>query len=148
VQKQNWVRALRFISRFPQHKKFKPQIPMDILHIEDDEMDAHIVLHELNKNYTETNYFRVDEIIGLNEALKRKWDIILCDFDLREFDGSLVLSLIRDYGIDTPVIMVSGRVDDDIIALTKRLGAADYIMKDNLKDLAPAICRALKIGIE
>jgi two-component system sensor histidine kinase UhpB len=121
---------------------------MNILHIEDDSTDAYLVLHELNKNWKGINYFRVEEIRELDEALKRKWHIILCDFDLRLFDGTVVLGMLRDHKIDTPVIMVSGRDEAYIAALIGSLSAAAYIGKDNLKNLAPAISRALKIAME
>lgn len=117
---------------------------MNIVHVEDDKIDAYLILHELNKNWAEINYYRIDKLVELTEALKKKWDIILSDFDVGEFDGASVLRLIRDYGNDTPVIMVSGTVEEDIVALARSLGAADYISKDNLGNLVSAISREIK----
>ena len=122
--------------------------PLDVLHIEDNDNDVILILHELNKYWTNINHCRVEKLSDLEEALKKKWDVIISDFTLPEFDGLTALRLVRDNKIDTPFIVVSGRVDEDIAASMMRLGANDYVMKDNLKRLAPAILRELDIAEE
>ncbi len=117
---------------------------LNILHIEDDEKDVLLILRELHTYWPEINHFRVEKMSELQEAMKQKWDIILSDYQLPEFDGLTALSLVHDYGIDTPFIMVSGKVDEDVAILVMRLGAADYVMKDKLQRLVPAISRELK----
>ena len=116
---------------------------IDILLIEDNEEDVFLILKELSRYWTKINHRRVEKLSELETALKQNWDIILSDFILPEFDGITALRLIRQGKIDTPFILVSGRVEEDIAASMMRLGASDYIMKDNLKRLAPAIKREL-----
>jgi CheY-like chemotaxis protein len=117
---------------------------IDILHIEDNDVDVAMILHELNKYWPKINHHRVEQLSALEEALSRKWDVIISDFTLPEFDGLTALRMVRENEIDTPFIVVSGRVEEDIAASMMRLGANDYVMKDNLKRLAPAIERELK----
>src|ERR1039457_3832737 len=100
-------------------------------------------MHELSKHLPDIHHTRVGTLAGLNDALKKKWDVILCDFNLPEFDGLTALHLIREKGIETPFILVSGMVEESIAVSMMRLGANDYIMKDNLKRLAPAVIREL-----
>ncbi len=121
---------------------------IDILHIEDNDVDVAMILHELNKYWPQINHHRVEQISELKEALEKKWDVILSDFSLPEFDGLSALRMVRENEIDTPFIVVSGRVEEDIAASMMRLGANDYVMKDNLKRLSPAIEREMKTAKE
>ena len=121
---------------------------IEILHIEDNEIEVKLILHELKKYFPSIQHRRVERPDELEEALKEKWDVILCDFTLPEFDGLTALSMVREKELNTPFILVSGRVEEDIAAAMMRLGANDYVMKDNLKRLAPAILRELKIAEE
>ncbi|MDB5284738.1 MAG: response receiver sensor histidine kinase response regulator [Bacteroidota bacterium] len=116
---------------------------INILLIEDNEDDVFLIIKELSRYWTKINHLRVEKLSELEAALKQKWDIILSDFMLPEFDGLTALRLIRHNKIATPFILVSGRVEEDVAASMMRLGANDYIMKDNLKRLEPAIRREL-----
>jgi CheY-like chemotaxis protein len=116
---------------------------ISILHIEDNMTDVDLVLRELKKYWININYCRVEKLSELVDALKSKWDIILSDFTLPEFDGLTALRMVRDMEMDTPFIVLSGSVEEDVAALMMRLGANDYIMKDNLKRIGHAISREL-----
>ena len=72
------------------------------------------------------------------------YDIILLDYQLPDFDGISALRMIREQDQDTPVIMVSGALDEDSIITSLRLGATDYVLKNNMERLAPAINRSLE----
>ncbi len=116
---------------------------LNVLMIEDDANDVYLTVNYLKQHWTDINYLKVDTVPEIMDALKSHWDIILCDYHLPQFSGLTALRMIRDSGIDTPFILVSGQVSEDIAAAMMQLGANDYIMKDNLKRLAPAISREI-----
>ncbi len=117
---------------------------VEVLLIEDNEADAFLIQRELARFLPNAGHTRVETPQQVADALKRKWDIILCDFNLPEFDALTVLRQIREMELDVPFILVSGLVEEGIAASMMRLGAKDYIMKDNLKRLGPAIIRELQ----
>ena len=112
--------------------------------VEDSEDDFELLLRELNKGKYETHYELVEDNTGFNSALKKKWDIIISDYSLPNFNGFEALNLCNDKGIDTPFIMVSGTVGEDIAVNMMKAGAKDYIMKNSLKRLMPAVEREIE----
>jgi PAS domain S-box-containing protein/putative nucleotidyltransferase with HDIG domain len=74
----------------------------------------------------------------------QKWDIILSDYNMPEFCAAEALSVYRECGIEIPFIIVSGAVGEEKAVQLMKEGAHDYVMKDNLKRLVPAIERELK----
>jgi len=115
-----------------------------VLILEDSEDDVLLILRTLRKSGLEIDYQRVDSPESLEEALASRWDIILVDYSLPSFTGLDALSIIRGRGIETPVIMVSGAMGEDIAVAALKAGANDYLMKDNLSKLAPDIQREMK----
>lgn len=118
-------------------------IRLNALIVEDDKNDLLFLLKYLRQYWSTVDYQVVDTLEDITQALKTPWDVIICDFYLQTFDGLSVLKIVTEQGIKTPFILLSGYIPDDIAAAMTRLGAADYIMKDNLKRLAPAIMREL-----
>lgn len=113
--------------------------------IEDSEADAFLAAAELERAGYAVDFTRVDGEAALRESLKQKtWDVILCDFNLPGFDGTEALRIAKDAGGDTPFIFVSGTMDEEAVVEAMRSGAQDYVMKDRLKRLAPAIARELR----
>jgi DNA-binding MarR family transcriptional regulator/CheY-like chemotaxis protein len=123
--------------------KLPPNKTVNALVIDDSPEDTFLLIRELSTYIPGITHTRVEKLNDLKTALDKEWDIILCDFNLPEFDGLTALHMIRDRGINTPFILVSGVVEESIAASMMRLGANDYIMKDNLKRLAPAVMREL-----
>lgn len=119
---------------------------LKVLLIEDNENDAILTLRYLKQHWAEVKHLQVYSIDKLTAALKSDWDVILSDLNLPGFDGMTALRIIRESGINTPFILISGEVSEDVASLMMRLGANDYVMKDNLNRLAPAILRELKLG--
>lgn len=118
--------------------------PLKVLIIEDSENDALLLLRELRKGGYSPTYERVYTADGLNSALeKQSWDVIISDFVMPQFNGLAALKLIKEKGIDIPFIITSGKISDDTAVVSMKAGAADYIMKDNLTRLVPAIEREL-----
>lgn len=119
--------------------------PLRVLLIEDSEDDALLILRELRKGGYAPVYERVETEFAMRSALSsQQWDVILSDYNMPEFRGSEALSVFRESGIEAPFIIVSGAVGEEKAVQLMKDGAHDYIMKDNLKRLVPAIERELK----
>ncbi len=90
-------------------------------------------------------YERVETAAAMKKALKEKqWDIILCDYSLPKFSAPSAIAVFKKANIDIPIIIVSGTIGEETAIECMRLGAHDYIMKDNLSRLCPAIARELE----
>lgn len=118
--------------------------PLRLLMVEDNENDAALLARELQRAGYDLTAQRVDSVQGLTEALDNPWDIILCDYQLPGFDALAALSVVRDHQVETPCIIVSGTVGEENAVNTLRLGAKDFVLKDNLSRLGPAIERELR----
>ena len=77
------------------------------------------------------------------ENLKPEYDIILADFNLPQFDALRALQFLNESGLDTPFIVVSGAISEEVAVQCMKLGAADYLLKDRMTRLGPAIEHAL-----
>ncbi|MCK9390035.1 MAG: PAS domain S-box protein [Syntrophales bacterium] len=118
--------------------------PLRILIVEDSEDDALLTIRELKKCGYEPEYERVEAAEAMRTALREKsWDIILCDYTMPKFSGLAAIALLKEIGIDLPLIIVSGAIGEEMAVECMRIGAYDYIMKDNLSRLVPAIKRGL-----
>ena len=71
------------------------------------------------------------------------WDIILADYNLPRFSAPEALRLLQDTQCDIPFIMMSGAVSEETAVAAMRAGAHDYVSKENLTRLAPAIEREM-----
>jgi PAS domain S-box-containing protein len=116
-----------------------------ILIVEDSEDDALLVLHQIKKAGYKVQYERVQTTETMKNALKEKtWDIILCDYKMPHFDGLEALTVLRESGIDIPLIVISGTIGEEVAVKAMIAGAQDYIMKNDLQRLIPAIERELR----
>lgn len=115
-----------------------------LLIIEDMEDDALLILHELRKGGFEPVFTIVDTEEDMVEALKAQaWDIIISDYFLPRFNGFEALRTAKNHDPDIPFILISGAIGEDIAVAAMKAGAHDYLMKDNLKRLIPAVKREL-----
>ena len=120
------------------------QKTLKILIVEDSEEDTLLLLRHLRRDGYVPTHQRVDSLAEAETALKsQKWDIVISDYVLPHFSGLEALELIRKNNLDIPCIIVSGRITDETAVAAMKAGARDYIMKDNLKRLGPAIEREL-----
>lgn len=118
---------------------------LKVLNIEDSEDDLALILHALTKGGFDTSYKRVDTAVELQKALQEEsWDIILSDYNLPGFDGTAALKILQSTGLDIPFIVVSGAIGEETAVGVMRVGAHDFIMKDSLARLVPAIERELR----
>jgi signal transduction histidine kinase len=118
--------------------------PLHVLIVDDSEQDTILLVRHLrNAGFSITNQ-RVDTAVALEKALtEQHWDIILCDYVMPTFSGLAALALSRKINPNLPFIVVSGQIGEDTAIEALRAGANDYIMKENLKRLTPAIEREL-----
>jgi len=120
-----------------------PPSPLAVLLVEDSSDDARIILRHLRRGGYEPRWRRVQTAEGLAGALHEgaPWDVVLSDYRLPRFDVLEALGLVRRHDPDLPFIVVSGAIGEEMAVQVMRAGAHDYIMKDNLSRLLPAIER-------
>jgi len=116
-----------------------------LLLVEDSEDDALLVERQLRRGGYRPHIQRVDTADAMSEALsENRWDIVITDHNLPNFDAHQALALVRKNNPDLPVIIVSGSIGEEIAVEAMKAGANDYIMKDKLPRLVPAVERELR----
>jgi PAS domain S-box-containing protein len=120
-------------------------IPIRILLVEDSKTDAKLVTRELRKLVRPAEVERVDHAAAMRSALQNgAWDIVLSDWSLPKFGALAALEVLKETGRDLPFIIVSGTIGQEAAVDAMRAGARDYVLKDNLGRLVPAIERELR----
>lgn len=123
----------------------KMQKKLKLLLIEDSLDDTKLLIRQIEKSGYELEYTRVETEKQLKGALEcEKWDFVISDYSLPNFTGLSAINIIKQLGVDIPIIIVSGAIGEDIAVEAMKAGAHDYIMKDNLARLSPAIERELR----
>jgi PAS domain S-box-containing protein len=121
------------------------QQPLRVLIIEDSENDALLLEIELQRAGYEPVCERVDNREAMKAALTReRWDVVIADYVMPRFNGLEALALAKENGLDLPFIIVSGHITDNTAVAAMKAGAHDYVMKDNLARLGPAVQRELR----
>ena len=119
--------------------------PLNVLMIEDAEDDELLLTRALKKNGYEPKVERVQTAREMTRALENSpWDIILCDYHMPAFSGIEAIDLLKNTGLDIPLIMVSGAIGEETALDCIHRGASDYIMKGNLTRLGMAVKRGLE----
>jgi PAS domain S-box-containing protein len=118
---------------------------LHVLIVDDSEDDVLLIARALEKENFKLTPRRVDNATDLNAALDaRPWDLILSDYSMPGFNGAEALQLCRKKAFDAPFIIVSGRIGEEVAVEMMKAGASDYVMKDDLPRLAPAVTRELR----
>jgi PAS domain S-box-containing protein len=119
--------------------------PLRVLVVDDSQDDGQLLLRELQRGGYEPVWQRVETAEALAAALaSRAWDLVLCDHVMPRFTGPAALRLVRERAPDLPVIIVSGQIGEEFTVAAMKAGAQDYVMKNNLARLVPAIDRELR----
>jgi len=123
--------------------------PLRVLIADDCEDDALLVERELARGGLEPAVGRVETRDAMRAALDNdQWDIILCDYAMPGFGAPQAIALWKETGLDVPFIVVSGTVGEEVAVRTMKAGAHDYLMKDNLTRLVPAVKRELEEALQ
>lgn len=116
-----------------------------VLLVEDTEDDAVLLERELRRSGFNPDISRVESMAQLRNAFEhRDWDLIISDHNMPGFSSEVVLRAVQEVGLDVPVIIVSGTIGEAVAVSAMKTGASDYVMKDNLARLGPAIHRELR----
>lgn len=116
-----------------------------VIIVEDSEDDLLLLLRALKKGGYEPIYTRVETADGLREALQDdKWEVVISDHAMPTFSAPEALEIFKENGRDLPFIIVSGTIGEEVAVSAMKAGAHDYILKDNLARLAPAVDRELR----
>jgi PAS domain S-box-containing protein/putative nucleotidyltransferase with HDIG domain len=119
-------------------------VDLRILFVEDSADDAELMIRRLREAGFEPRWQRVGTETELREALAGEgWELALVDYDLPGFGGPQALAVLAEVAPDLPAITVSGAIDEETAVTTIKAGAVDYVLKDNLIRLAPAVRRAV-----
>jgi two-component system, cell cycle sensor histidine kinase and response regulator CckA len=120
-------------------------MPIRILNLEDDPHDSELVRHELGRAGIDAAVTRVVGTAEFEAALRNAPpDVILSDHGLPELDGHGALRLARQVAPDVPFILLTGSLDEEAAVAYMKAGATDYILKDRMARLGPAILEALE----
>jgi signal transduction histidine kinase len=116
-----------------------------VLFVEDSLADAFLLERALTRGGFRVICDRVDTAGGMSRALEeRQWDLVLCDHSMPQFNSPDALEILKQKKLDIPFIIVSGHIEEEMAISAMDSGAHDYIMKDRLARLVPAVERELR----
>lgn len=116
------------------------KVELRVLIVEDSKIEAKFIANLLKKNGFDVIHERVETEEDMRASLdEHKWDIIISDYQMPDFDGMRALKVFQEYELDVPFILVSGKIGEETAVDLMKMGAHDYIMKGNNARLIPAI---------
>lgn len=129
----------------PSTKAGRQGPPLNVLMVEDSREDTALIIRHLEASGYAVHCQRVHNARTMEQALDHEtWDVILCDYSLPSFAVVPAIEILRKKKLDLPFIVVSGTVGESVAVEVMKAGAHDFIVKDNLARLAPAIDRELR----
>ncbi len=121
------------------------QTPLRILIIEDSEDDALLLVGCFRRAGYALDYQRVEDAEATRTALlAHPWDTVLSDHRMPNFSANAALKLMQEVQLDLPFIIVSGVIEEETAIAAMRAGAHDYLSKDRLDRLVPAVEREMR----
>ena len=122
-----------------------PNVKLRALLVEDNALDAALVVRALNKDgFNVTADVVQDEATFTRVLHANPPEVVLADYNLPNWKGMESLAILRREGLDIPMILVSGALGDVTAVECIRQGATDYVLKDGLARLPEVIRRALR----
>ena len=122
-----------------------PKPKLRALLVEDNALDAELVLRALRRDSFDVTAVIVQDEAGFEEALRtHSPEIVLADYNLPNWKGMETLTVLRRQNLDIPMILVSGALGDVTAVECIRQGATDYVLKDGLARLPEVVRRALQ----
>ncbi|MDB6115182.1 MAG: hybrid sensor histidine kinase/response regulator [Lacunisphaera sp.] len=122
-----------------------PLPPLRVLHLEDNSADAELSRVRITEAWPTSEIKRVDNRADFIAALDaQEFDLVLSDFSLPAFNGLEALDLVRERGMTTPFLFLSGTMGEDYAVEALRRGAVDYVIKDRPARLIAAMRSALE----
>ena len=132
------------LQKYPNGSPGESQV-LRVLFVEDSLADAFLLERALTRGGFRVVCDRVDTAEGMARALAEKeWDLVLADHSMPTFSSPEALQLLKEKNLDLPFIIVSGHIEEDTAISAMGAGAHDYIMKDRLARLVPAVQRELR----
>jgi PAS domain S-box-containing protein/putative nucleotidyltransferase with HDIG domain len=117
---------------------------LNILFLEDNSLDVDLAVAALRQAGIEFDYQNVDSRQAFVDCLDDSIDVILADYTLPQYDAIKALHDLQESGFDIPVIVITGTISEEVAVECIKQGAADYLLKDRLTRLVPAITHALE----
>jgi PAS domain S-box-containing protein len=118
---------------------------LNVLIVDDSATDAKLVARELLRTGKSIDFERVETAVTMRAALERRsWDVVISDSSMPKFSARGALALLKEMQVDCPFIIVSGTIGEDVAVDAMRAGAHDYVLKDKLARLAPAVEREIR----
>jgi PAS domain S-box-containing protein len=114
-----------------------------LLILEDHPADVKLMLHALQLADFAPHWQRVETEADYVTCLSPELEVILADYALPQFDALHALHLLQKAGLDVPFIVVTSNLSEEVAVECMKRGAADYVLKESLRRLGPAVMRAL-----
>jgi PAS domain S-box-containing protein len=116
-----------------------------LLIVEDSDADALLIATQLRRNGIALTYDRVQTAAALTAALAARLpDAVISDYNMPSFSAHDALQIIHEHHLDLPFILVSGQIGEETAAAMMRAGAHDFVLKDRMSRLVPAVQRELR----
>ena len=118
---------------------------LNILLVEDDPLDAELIIRELQKSGYDPEWQRVDtKIEFMNRLALDPPDVIISDHAMPQFSSTEALRCLHESRLTIPFIVMSHAIGEDEAVELMRNGAADYLRKDRMARLGESVRHALE----
>jgi PAS domain S-box-containing protein len=122
----------------------KPLEIIRVLHLEDDEADAALVAKQLvSENFDFLVHHVRDKATYESALAQSAFNLILLDYQVSGYDFETAMEQARQFQSEVPVIVISGVLDEEQAVECMQKGAIDFVLKQRLTRLAPAVHRAI-----
>ncbi len=119
-------------------------VPLSVLILEDRQTDFDMIVYELKRAGFDPELAHAVDAAEYLSRLNPRLDVILADYSLPQFDALAALQILQERNLHTPFIVVTGSISEEAAVACLKAGATDYLLKDRLARLGPAITQALE----